>query len=68
MKEGFTQRRCPKCGGNIFVYRDLYGWHEQCLQCSRIWYLDSVVESRDKISVASREKAGRMKVSSQSNN
>ena len=68
MKEGFTQQRCPKCGGNVFVYRDLHGWYEQCLQCSRIWYLDSVVESRDKAGVAGYEEAGRSKVPNRSKN
>jgi len=28
------KQRCPKCGGNLFLYKDLYGWYEQCLQCS----------------------------------
>ena len=68
MKEGITQQRCPKCGGNVFVYRDLYGWYEQCLQCSRIWHLDSVVESRGKVGVTACEEAGRSKASSRSNN
>ncbi|MFC1861877.1 hypothetical protein ACFLX6_01100 [Chloroflexota bacterium] len=27
-------RRCPRCGGDIFVGSDLDGWYEQCLQCS----------------------------------
>jgi len=67
MKEGFTQQRCPRCGGNVFVYRDLYGWYEQCLQCSRIWYLDRVVELQGKVSVTGCEEAGHMKVSSRSN-
>jgi len=64
MKEGFTQQRCPRCGGNVFVYRDLHGWYEQCLQCSRIWYLDSIVEVRDRVSVTGCEEARHMKVSS----
>jgi uncharacterized protein (DUF983 family) len=36
------RRRCPKCGGNLFLYNDYYGWYEQCLQCSLILYLDIV--------------------------
>jgi hypothetical protein len=68
VKEGFTQQRCPRCGGNVFVYRDLHGWYEQCLQCSRIWHLDNVIESRDKVGVAGREEAERMKISSRPNN
>lgn len=27
-------RKCPRCGGDIFIDRDLDGWHEQCLQCA----------------------------------
>jgi len=68
MKEGFTQQRCPRCGGNVFVYKDIHGWYEQCLQCSRIWYLDSVVESRGKVGVTGREEAARSKVLSHSDN
>jgi ssDNA-binding Zn-finger/Zn-ribbon topoisomerase 1 len=26
--------RCPRCGGKIIVDWDIYGWYEQCLQCS----------------------------------
>jgi predicted nucleic-acid-binding Zn-ribbon protein len=41
MKRGFTNRRCPKCGGNLFVeegvYPDIGGdyqsRYEWCLQC-----------------------------------
>ena len=40
-----NQRRCPKCGGNLYIDRDHYGWYEQCLQCSftrnlRVGYQD----------------------------
>jgi hypothetical protein len=27
-------RRCARCGGDIFVDRDMDGWYEQCFQCS----------------------------------
>ncbi|MBA7631145.1 hypothetical protein ES703_38672 [subsurface metagenome] len=27
-------RSCPRCGGDMFVDRDLDFWYEQCLQCS----------------------------------
>jgi hypothetical protein len=26
-------RSCPRCGGDMFVGKDLYGWYESCLQC-----------------------------------
>jgi hypothetical protein len=27
-------KKCPRCGGDMFIERDLYGWYEKCLQCS----------------------------------
>jgi len=27
-------RGCPRCGGDMFIDKDLDGWYEQCLQCS----------------------------------
>ena len=44
VKQGFTNKRCPKCGGNIFLDRDICGWHEQCLQCGRSSDLPEIVE------------------------
>ena len=46
MKFGFTGRKCPKCGGNLYYNRDYYRdgslttWLEQesCLQCGYIVY------------------------------
>ena len=42
MRTGFTNQKCPKCGGNIFVDREysLEGNYEQesCLQCGYICY------------------------------
>ncbi len=41
MARGFTNRRCPKCNGNLFVEESVYpdvggdyqNWYEWCLQC-----------------------------------
>ncbi len=27
-------RNCPKCGGDMFIDKDMYGWYEKCLQCA----------------------------------
>ena len=27
-------RSCPRCGGDMFIDRDLDFWYQQCLQCS----------------------------------
>lgn len=26
---------CTRCGGDLFIDRDMDGWFEQCLQCSK---------------------------------
>ena len=47
MRRGFTNRRCPKCNGNLFVDHDSYAgseedyrsWYEWCLQCGYTRYL-----------------------------
>ncbi len=44
MKERFIRKRCPKCGGNVFLHRDFHGWYEECLQCGHISNLPDLVE------------------------
>ena len=44
-----VRQRCPKCGGNLFLYNDYHRWYEQCLQCAFILYLDVVYEDRGKV-------------------
>jgi hypothetical protein len=44
MKIGFTKRKCPKCGGNLYLDSDyciegsFISWYEEetCLQCGFI--------------------------------
>ena len=64
MKYGFTSQKCPKCSGNIYLDKDYCGWYEQCLQCSHIRYLDTVVEVREPVSVKGnlRQVEGRAQV------
>lgn len=50
MKYGFTSQKCPKCGGNIYLDSDYWGWYEQCLQCSHTSYLETMVEVREPVS------------------
>lgn len=46
VRTGFTQKRCPKCGGNVFLDRYPDGWYEQCLQCGHTLYLETIVDAR----------------------
>ena len=47
MRRGFTNRRCPKSNGNVFIDQDCntdteegyHGWYEWCLQCGYVHYL-----------------------------
>ena len=49
MIPGFIKKkRCPRCGGNIYLDGDRSGWYEQCLQCGVTLYLDTVIEIRGK--------------------
>jgi ribosomal protein S27AE len=41
-----ADRRCPKCGGNLFLTSDIYGWYEQCLQCAHTTYLDVIYNEK----------------------
>ena len=47
-------KSCPRCGGDIFVDRDLDGWREQCLQCG---YLGAVL-SADEVPKHNHEREG----------
>lgn len=42
-----TIKVCPKCKGNVLLNNDLYGWYEQCLQCSYLRDLDEIVKVKE---------------------
>jgi hypothetical protein len=37
-------KKCPRCGGDMFIDRDIYGWYVKCLQCSYCFELSSLDE------------------------
>jgi hypothetical protein len=37
-------KKCPRCGGDFFIEQDIYGWYEQCLQCSYRQELPDIAE------------------------
>ena len=57
MRHGFTNQKCPKCGGNTYFDMDYYldggliRWYEQesCLQCGQTIY--DLVDSLGAIAV-----------------
>ena len=52
-------KSCPRCDGDMFVDRDLYGWHEQCLQCGYARELRNMIKSKQQ---AWREKEKKRRV------
>ena len=41
----WKSKSCPRCDGDMFIDRDLYGWYEQCIQCSYARDLKNTVKS-----------------------
>ena len=40
---------CPRCGGSLFVDRDMDGWYEQCINCSYRNGLKISVDNAEKV-------------------
>ena len=36
--------RCRKCGGDLLIDKDYYGWYEECIQCGYIQDLPAAQE------------------------
>ena len=51
-------RSCPRCGGDMFIDKDLYGWYEKCLQCGCCCELNDLDEFRYNPSKKDEEAAG----------
>jgi hypothetical protein len=47
-KTGFVARKCPKCGGNVYLDSDYFGWYEQCLQCGFVSDLKNIAEVKNR--------------------
>jgi len=58
MRVRFVNKRCLKCGGNVYVDKDFYGWYEKCLQCGYTSDLQSIVEIREKVGKGSPDQVG----------
>lgn len=49
-------RVCPRCKGNMLLDNDLYGWYEQCLQCSYLRDLGAKVRVKEQSGAGHRVK------------
>ncbi len=54
-------RSCPRCSGDMFIDKDIYGWYEKCLQCSYQHDLKELAEFKKQEARGEREpvKAGK---------
>jgi DNA-directed RNA polymerase subunit M/transcription elongation factor TFIIS len=48
-------RRCPKCGGNLYIDKDHHGWYEQCLQCSYMRDLKVIYEHKKPVKLVAQK-------------
>ncbi len=48
-------KSCHRCGGDVYIAQDSYGWYEQCLQCSFSSDLQSINEFKQQPSEIERE-------------
>ncbi|MEE9399939.1 MAG: hypothetical protein V3V23_06690 [Dehalococcoidales bacterium] len=37
-------KSCPRCGGDIFIDRELGDWYAQCLQCGYLYSMPGKVK------------------------
>jgi hypothetical protein len=63
LRGGFVSKaHCPKCGGNIYIDSDHYGWFEGCLMCGYVRNLKKMpavkVDPGDKYMAQSESKTG----------
>jgi len=48
-------KKCPRCGGDFFLEKDIYGWYKQCLQCSYRQELKEINDSKKQMTQRERE-------------
>ena len=41
-------KSCPRCEGDMFIAKDIYGWYEQCLQCAYRYELKNLDEFKER--------------------
>ena len=47
-------RTCPKCGGILYIDKDMHGWYEECLQCAYMRDLEAVYEMKKPVIKSSK--------------
>ncbi len=47
-------KSCPRCGGDLFIDRDMDFWYELCLQCSYRVELRTLAEFKEPVSAGEK--------------
>ncbi len=42
---------CPRCGGDVYIDRDMDGWYEQCLLCAHRRELKELNPQRNPVTI-----------------
>jgi predicted nucleic acid-binding Zn-ribbon protein len=50
-------RKCPQCGGNMFLYTDLDNWYAECVECSYRHDLMTVADAEEPLAQTEEERA-----------
>lgn len=56
-------KSCPRCGGDVFMDRELDGWYEVCLQCSHRNELRNITEAEKPLPTTRRKRSKKQAVS-----
>ncbi|HXY74893.1 MAG TPA: hypothetical protein VEH58_06180 [Dehalococcoidales bacterium] len=55
-------KACSRCGGDVYIDKDIDGWFEQCLQCSFRHELKDLIQFKKQEQVAALDKSIRWDV------
>ena len=55
-------RKCPRCGGTMFLYGYLDGWFEECLQCSYSYEIQSKISRLEAITANTEDEPAHLEM------
>ena len=58
-----TKKRCPRCGGNIYLEEDSFGCWGYCLQCGHECDLENAAKAPEKLTLSGMGKPPTQNVS-----
>ncbi len=62
MRKVLMKKRCPKCGGNIYLEEDSFGCYGHCLQCGYDCDLENIIESPEQVALSKMNNSSTLNV------